>query len=317
MQIQELNRALGIKRIVIWGLRSVFNDSYRFVQGGFYLTLQKLGIPVVWVDDSVANINFIQAGDLVFIANRAMQHLPMIEGVKYCLHNVDSTFFESLDPSQYMRLQILTKERFPSDEQKQEGVNPALHGAAYFEKETNVLYQCWGAPLLAREFYSPMNLEYKKSEYFVGTIWDNELGQGNSKVIPVYQSELQKRGINFLLVQGAPERINPLYVRHAAVGASIVGNWQREVSYAPCRLFKAVSFGRLGLINSNGVAQAHPWAICNENIPELVDYAFSLTPKQNKELIVYQQSFVAKETYESKIHNILQVLLGNQSANSH
>lgn len=311
MQIQELNRTLGVKRIVIWGLRSVFNDSYRFVQGGFYLTLQKLGIPVIWVDDAAANVKLIEPGDLIFLANRAMQHLPLISGVKYCLHNVDSAFFERLDPSDYMRLQILTHERFPSDAQKRQGVNPLLDGAAYFESESNVLYQCWGAPLLAKEFYSPMNLEYKKSEYFVGTIWDNELGQGNSKVIPVYQAQLQKRGIEFLHVQGAPERINPLYVRHAAVGASIVGNWQREVSYAPCRLFKAVSFGRLGLINSNGVANAHPWAICNENIPELVDYALSLSPKQNEELIIYQQSFVAKETYESKIHNILQVLLAN------
>lgn len=312
MLIQELNRALGVKRIVIWGLRTVFNDSYRFVQGGFYLTLQKLGIPVIWLDDSPPSVSELMPGDLIFAANRAIQYMPLMPQVKYCLHNPDSRYFEGLDKTQFMRLQVLTQERFASEKQKSEGVNPLLLGAANFEAKDNILYQSWGAPLLAGEFYKPMRLEYKKSEYFVGTIWENELGQGNSKVIPVYKAQLQKRGIQFLHVQGAPERINPMYVRHAAVGASIVGNWQREVGYTPCRLFKAVSFGRVGLINSTSMASAYPWAICNENIPELVDYALSLTPRQNEELVAYQQSFVAKETYESKIHNILQVLLANQ-----
>lgn len=312
VSIHELTQQLGISRIVIWGLRSVFNDSYRFVQGGFYLTLKKLSIPVVWLDDSPASVTELKSGDLIFAANRAMQYMPLQSQLKYCLHNADNCYFDRLDRSQFMRLQVLTRERFASDEQKLKGVNPLLLGAANFDPQENILYQSWGAPLLAKEFYKPMQLEYKKSEYFVGTIWENELGQGNSTVIPVYKAELQKRGIQFLHVQGAPERINPLYVRHAAVGASIVGNWQREVGYTPCRLFKAVSFGRVGLINSTSMASAYPWAICNENIPELVDYALSLTPKQNEELIIDQQSFVAKETYEAKIHNILQVLLVNR-----
>lgn len=313
MQIEELNRALGIRRIVIWGLRSVYTDSYRFVQGGFYLTLKKLGIPTLWVDDSLASAQEILPGDLIFAANRAMQFLPVVQGVKYCLHNADSEFLEKFNKRNCVRLQVLTQERFASTEQKKLGVNPLLEGAANYDGAVNVLYQSWGAPLLASEFFKPMELEYKKSEYFVGTIWENELGQGNSKVIPHYQSELQKLGIQFLHVQGAPELINPLYVRHSAVGASIVGNWQREVGYTPCRLFKAVSFGRLGLINSHTISAAHSWAICDENIPQLIDYAMGLSPNQTAELVHYQQACVAKETYENKIANILQVLLANQS----
>ena len=314
LQIQELNKALDVKRIVIWGLRSVFTDSYRFVQGGFYLTLKKLNIPTIWVDDAADCAKEMQAGDLIFAANRAMQFLPIIQGAKYCLHNASSDFLEKFNKQNCVRLQVLTQERFASEEQKKMGVNPLLEGAANYDGSVNVLYQSWGAPLLAREFFKPMQLEYKKSEYFVGTIWENELGQGNSKVIPFYRSELQKLGINFLHVQGAPELINPLYVRHSAVGASIVGNWQREVGYTPCRLFKAVSFGRLGLINSDAISTAHSWAICDENIPQLIDYAMGLSPSQTAELVRHQQSCVAKETYENKIGNILKILLANQSA---
>ena len=313
MQIQELNNELGIKRIVIWGLRSVFTDSYRFVQGGFYLTLNKLDVPTVWLDDTPSNVGEINQGDLIFAANRSMQYMPIISGVKYCLHNPERHFFETLDKKDFVLLQVLIKERFANNEQKKLGVNASLEGAANYDVGSNVLHQSWGAPLLAREFFPPKKLLYKKSEYFVGTIWENELGQGNSKVIPIYKAELQKRGVRFLHVQGAPEILNPLFVRHSAAGAAIVGNWQREAGYTPCRLFKAVSFGRLGLINSKNTSEAYPWAISNEDIPELMDYSFSLSDSKAIELIHHQQSCVAHETYENKIKNILKVLISNQT----
>ena len=313
VSIADLNRQLGVKRIVIWGLRSVYNDSYRFIQGGFYLTLKKLNIPTIWIDDAPENTNQIQIGDLIFAANRSMQYLPILAGVKYCLHNLERRFVESLDKKDCVLLQTLIKERYVSEAQKNSGANAILDGAANYDVSSNVLHQSWGAPLLPREFFAPKKLLYKKSEYFVGTIWENELGQGNSTVIPVYKNELQKRGIRFLHVQGAPELFNPLYVRHSAVGAAIVGNWQREMGYTPCRLFKAVSFGRLGLINSMNSFEAYPWAISNENIPELMDYALGLSVEKSMELIRYQQTCVAKESYENKILNVLKVLVSNQA----
>ena len=312
MLIEDLSRSLKIQRIVVWGLRTVFNHSHHFIHGGFYLTLKKLGSPVIWVDDAPENIKVIMPGDFVIAVNVFMKYLPVVKGAKYCLHNANDEFLDALGPDDCIRLQVFNKGSIPTEEQKKQEVNPLLSGVAYYDSGINTLYQSWGAPLLAREFYKPMRLEYKKSEYFVGTIWDNELGQGNSKVIPVYQNALRKFGVRFMHVQGAPELINPLYVRHAAVGASIVGNWQREIGYAPCRLFKAVSFGRPGLINADAISLAYPWAICNENIPELIDYSFGLNANQTEELVHYQQSFVAQETYEKKIGNMLQVLLFNQ-----
>ena len=310
--IQELNRQLGIKRIVIWGFKTVFTHSHRFIHGGFYSTLKKLDIPTVWIDDSFASAGGVQSGDLVFAMNEAMTYLPVIKGVKYCLHNAPRNFIDQLDKKDYVLLQVLIKERFDDPKNQVSEVNTLLEGAANYNEDGNILHQSWGAPLLAREFYRPKNLEYKKSEYFVGTIWDNEEGQGNSKVIPIYKAELQRFGVKFLHVQGAPEFTNPLYVRHSAVGASIVGNWQKEVGYAPCRLFKAVSFGRLGIINSSHISDPYPWAISNENIPDLLDSVFTMNPNKSIELIEHQQSFVKKETYENKIKNILKVLVLNQ-----
>ena len=45
---------------------------------------------------------------------------------------------------------------------------------------------------------------------------------------------------------------------------------------------------------------------------DLIDYALGLSASQTEDLVRHQQKFVAQETYEQKISNMLQVLLFNQ-----
>ena len=69
MKISELNNQLNIKRIIIWGLRTSYNDTLHFIQRGFFVTLKKLDIPVIWVNDDDKNRNLIQDNDLIIATN--------------------------------------------------------------------------------------------------------------------------------------------------------------------------------------------------------------------------------------------------------
>lgn len=309
MKIQVLVRELSVKRIVVWGLRTTYSDSYHFIQRGFYETLKKLGVNAIWVDDSLDSVGIINPDDLILAANRAMKFMPYIQGCRYCLHNADISNLIEVDPKNILFLQVLTKDRVNHSLKSGDNVNTLLEGSAYFEIADRMLYQSWGTPLLEKDFFKPNKLTFKKREFFVGTIWNNSLGQGNDQVIPIYQRALNENGIKFIHVQGAPEFLNPTFVRYSAVGASIVGDWQREWGYAPCRLFKAVSYGVPGLINSKALLDAHPWACANEDIVGLVNFALELSQKDFDDLVCYQQRFVAKETYESKVKNILNCLI--------
>jgi hypothetical protein len=251
MQLASQLREISTQRIVLWGLRTTFNDTFYFIHKGLYETLKKLSIPVLWVDDKQSNADLLTGGDLIYAVDRACQHLPIRLDVKYCLHNIGEEFVHNLDRAQFITLQVLTIDRFQEGREQPRPLDAYLHGAASYDPMGNVLYQSWGTPILARDFMVPINFPLKKSEYFVGTIWDNALGQGNTRVITEYKQLLQEHKIQFKCVKGAPEFFNPIYVRHSAIGASIVGDWQREHGYTPCRLFKAVSYGRIGAINSS------------------------------------------------------------------
>ncbi len=309
MNVIENNRALGIRRVVIWGLKTSYDDTYRFIHLGFFSTLKKLSVPVIWVDDVISSQLAVGEGDLIISSNRSMQFMPIRSEIKYCLHNPEQKYRDQLGLDQYVLLQVMTNERFLEKNKLNAEINSRLRGVASYDLDCNVLHQSWGTPLLEREFYKPIDFPIKKSEYFIGTIWDNELGQGNQKVIPIYKSALKREGINFYHVKGAPEALNPTYVRHSAIGASIVGNWQRENGYTPCRLFKAISYGRLGSINSILTKNQYPWVVANENVDELVDNILRMSKKEIIELISFQQEQLREETYDCKIQNIQTALL--------
>lgn len=308
MQLSSQLQTLDVGRVVLWGLKTTFNDTFYFIHKGLYETLKKLDIPVLWIDDAKSNIDLLRKGDLVYAVDRAAQFLPARPDVKYCLHNISEQFIEKLDPDQYLAIQVLTVDRFQEGREQPRPLDAYLHGAASYDPLGNVLYQSWGTPILARDFMVPINFPLKKSEYFVGTIWDNALGQGNTRVITEYKQLLQEHKIQFKCVKGAPEFFNPIYVRHSAIGASIVGDWQRKHGYTPCRLFKAVSYGRIGAINSSNSKIQYPWAIANENIGELIEEILTMSDSDTKELIQFQQKALAQETYEAKISNVCSIL---------
>ena len=284
MQLANQLRELSIQRVVLWGLRTTFNDTFYFIHKGLYETLKKLSIPVIWVDDKQSNADLLREGDLVYAVDRAYIHLPIRFDIKYCLHNIGGEFVDNLDRTQFVTLQVLTIDRFEEGLQNLRPLDGLLRGAASYDPLGNILYQSWG------------------------TIWDNDLGQGNIKVIAEYEKLLLEHKIKFKCVKGAPEFFNPTYVRHSAIGASIVGDWQREHGYTPCRLFKAVSYGRIGAINSSNSKIQYPWTMANENIGELIEEILKMSDLNTKELIRFQQKALEKETYEAKIANVCTVL---------
>jgi hypothetical protein len=117
-----------------------------------------------------------------------MQFMPIRSEIKYCLHNPEQKYRDQLSLDQYVLLQVMTNARFLEKRMLNVEVNSQLRGVSSYDLDCNVLYQSWGTPLLESEFYKPIDFPLKKSEYFVGTIWDNDLGQGNQKIIPTYKS---------------------------------------------------------------------------------------------------------------------------------
>jgi len=285
-------------KVVIWGLRTQ-KHTHAYIHQSFYKGFVKIGANVVWVDDEVENQSVIQKNDFVIAVNVANKNLPPLEDVYYCLHNFDDDFASSLADSRIVNLQVYTN--------RSEENSVKWDESTFFDAKEKILYQAWGTDLFEEEFYEPVNKSWFKVCFWVGSIWNNELNQGNVAEITEFKRVLARKKIKFIHLHHISDYLNVLFTRNSRIAPAISGKWQVINNYLPCRMFKNISYGQLGISNVKkfNILFGPELSVQGATIEELVDNALSLSNSQRKEMIRGQQEIVKKHTYAHKINNIL------------
>ena len=285
-------------KVVIWGLLKL-RHTHRYIHQTFHKTLAKVGLKVVWVEDVVRSRSLIEKNDLVISANMASTKLPVLKDVYYCLHNCDNEIHERIAPTHNVRLQVYKKVSFQKMEKWDE--------VTFFDGESRTLYQPWGTDLLEDEFYEPVRSKNLRVSFWIGSVWNNELDQGNINEIAELRRVLKKQGIRFIVLRHIPDRGNVFLTRRSLIAPAIGGRWQVEHNYLPCRMFKNISYGQIGVSNIKKFVDlfGQENSIQGDSIGELIENSLSLSPARKVEMIRAQQEIVKKQTYIQKFHNIL------------
>jgi hypothetical protein len=293
-KIRVVQQLVGDGKIVIWGLRNE-HDTFRYIFSSFYVTLKKLGIPVLWTDNRSSNNTYVNDGDIVIVANVAGSELDIKDNVRYCLHNMVGKPTASKD---IIHLQVYT------DQAINENVE-YWNETTLFDRQIRTLYQPWGTNLLPWEFLPPVFSPSNKV-YWIGSIWNNEFNQGNLDVINELKKALSKHKLTFVHKQRISDHRNIYCVRTSRIAPAFGGLWQVKQNYMPCRVFKNISYGQLGITNVSRFKDVLGDAYIDGNsIEELIDSGLSLSEKKYKEIIHAQQQRIAHHSYLDKIANIL------------
>jgi hypothetical protein len=293
-----------MQRIVVWGLKSDFH-SHKFIQRSFYSNARQLGFDSIWVDDSESNASLIKRGDIVFAVDVASKALPIVKGAKYVLHNIDPTEI-GLD-SDFVKIQVHTN--------LSRGENlgqPYVH----WDSSSRTLFQPWGIPKPPRSWLMPQKRDLN-TEYWVGSVWNNELNQGNAEFMRGYIGNLRDLGINFVQIgkltrfhpNGVSESKAQRLVSKSAIGAAVVGNWQKINNYIPCRLFKNIAAGVPASSNADfselfndGIGIFDPSPV------SLISKIIQLPLQERIELVREAQSKIVPYSYQAGINRILSCL---------
>lgn len=287
-------------RVVIWGLRSV-RHSHRYIHEGFFQSFKNLGYETQWVDDLLANSEVIKKDTIVIGVNVAAKNLPVVKHASYVLHNIDPQKF--LEAGKVVNLQVYT------NASKGETLLP--HGVMW-DSNSRTLFQPWGLPHSEISFMQPTE-RMGRIEYWIGAVWNNNLNQGNSHDISEYKATLKNRGIEFRRVggtrwftkNGISEIKSRRLINSSPIGAAIVGEWQREHSYVPCRFFKNIASGALPASNSDfGRILGVPGIYAND-LGLVIDDVLNQSLEKRLKLVADAQEAIKKFTYEESIQRIL------------
>lgn len=297
---QTLKLSKRYKKVVIWGLRHS-RDSFTYINNHFYTTLQKLEIPSVWLDDSENANNIIEKGDLVFAANVAAKNLDLKSERYYCLHNFNKEQFSHLDKKKVLTLQVY------SDDVRKRKVK-YWDPLTCFDKNERILYQPWGTNLLPWEFMEPVFQKVSPFVFWVGSVWDNEQHQGNLEIIKELKRSIGKYGLRFIQLR-VPDYLSIKLMRSSRIAPAVAGVWQAKVSYLPCRMFKNVSYGQLGITNVSRFSDLLKGSfVKGKTIEELIDVSMVLPQEKYLEKVRDQQEAFKTHTYLQKVLNIFKGL---------
>lgn len=292
---------MNFSKVIIWG-HKLHSHTHSYVHESFVRAFQFLGYQTLWLDDSddISNISFENC--LFLTEGQVDKKIPLVKSSKYILHNCDSPKYQEYDR---VIIQVYVNSILNYDLQK---VNEYT-----FYDNKKAIYQPWATDLLPHEIDTNINVNFLESDYiaWVGSYGGGEFG--NEDEINAFKNASQKR---FDVFGGyGPKPLNKQehikFIQQSFVAPTIVGRWQLKNDYVPCRIFKNISYGVMGVTNSKFINTIfNDLLICNENTQQLyLDYIYFISDKNFKNRIVELMDVVkTKHTYINRIQNIFEIL---------
>ena len=232
-------------KIVIWG-HKLHSHTHSYIHYGFYTAYKHLGYPTFWFDDAddVSDFDFSHA--LFLTEGQVDKNIPLRDDCLYMLHNCVDKKYQRLNPKNVIAFQVFTK-----------SVSTLAHlvkidTCIYYDLEGRCIYMPWATDLLPHEIEevksSLTTHPPSKQITWVGTMGDGKFGNINE--LSSFIKACTELGFTFSVEHNLSTQEHKQAIASSYLAPAIVGQWQQEQGYIPCRIFKNISYGKMGITNS-------------------------------------------------------------------
>lgn len=319
-------------RVIIWGY-PLHSHTHSYIHAAFFKAFQFLGYETHWFDDSNFPSDFNYENCIFWTEGFADKNIPLRKSSIYFVHVAP-------DPSKYInagvkefidvRYNHLTHKDHVYEYYIDKSKTQKLSSCVYFEEKkigteqvTNdyvdyqitsyrKLYMTWAANYLPYEFnYDDIYIPRVNKIYFSGNLSKKGRNENYSN-FKGFIKAAKKNKIKFISNDPFKNPLSEEEVIHrtqmSILGVDIRGPEHVRNGYVPCRVFKSISWGHLGLTNSPEVfreLEGHlilntdSSALFSDAMAKRADYNFILNAMK------YVQS---NHTYINRIQAILSIL---------
>jgi len=293
------------KKFIAWGYK-LHSHTHSYIHCAYVKAFDHMGWETMHLDneDDISNIDF---NNSIFLTEgQVEQKIPIIKNCKYIVHNTTMPEkYSDLPKENVLTLQVYSN-----------GINSVgvsgeqINEYTYFDEESRTLYQPWATDLLPEEITSDFNHIKNKKIVFCGTIWDGH--HGNRDQIINFLTKSKSLGYEF--IHHPPGHLsfdeNMSVIQSNELSPTIVGEWQKINHYIPCRIFKNISYGALGLTNSEVVKRIFGDTIVySENESEIFEKYIAIEDSEIKRKFLESLEIVSNNhTYINRINQILKII---------
>lgn len=295
---------LPFRRVVIWG-HPLHSHTHSYIHEGFARAFRHLGYEVWWVPDQPSYPPLDLDGALVVTEGQADRYLPKHPGATYVIHNCDGAKYAAII-RRCLTLQVYTDSQFDQWGGRWRLVEPFVYHEPS-EGSLGTLYMPWAADLLPEEIHvGDAAVSRERRVWWIGTVGGGQFG--NIDQLEGFRRACGERGVEFVQRGGVDSEEHRRLVRASYLAPSIVGAWQLQVGYVPCRIFKNIAYGQLGVTNSPTVQRLFGGALVQDvdtHALFLKAEEASLLPSGIERTRALIEEVRARHTYINRVATIL------------
>ena len=294
-------------KAVIWG-HALHSHTHSYIHYGFVRAFRHLGFDTYWFDDN-SDVKGFDFSNCIFLTEGQVdKNIPARKDCFYVLHNCSHPRYADLP--NLLILQTYTKHAAG------ENLNPYTKLLKGYKLGN--LFQPWATDLLPSEIDKSLTMfdwPREKKIYFVGTCTTGPYG--NRDVVDEFGKAAKAAGIELVAQGGFTSgpmidcEVAVNLVKKSFVAPALQGNWQVENGYIPCRIFKNISYGHLGITNSDVVNDVFQRKLVYDPNPTLLfQKALEKVQSAHREEIKELMHDVAlNHTYVNRAQQILKLLM--------
>ncbi|MCB1148699.1 MAG: hypothetical protein KDK48_00905 [Chlamydiia bacterium] len=289
-------------KVVIWG-HKLHTHTHSYIHHAFFRAFQHMGYETYWFDDKDDVEGFDFSDTLFLTEGQVDKRIPVRKDCVYLLHNCHDTKYAPLN---FIVFQVYTDAvlNYPSAVK----VEPFI----YYDVPGRCVYMPWATDLLPHEVDAmkkrlPFNVR-KKEIHWIGTVGAGRFG--NIEQLNPFIKACKKEGISFKSRMNVDPDEAVRLIQTSYMAPTIVGKWQFDQGYIPCRIFKNISYGKMGITNSKNVYDLFEGkVIYNPDTYQLFFDAKKALAKQTEEEMLALMDFVRdKHTYINRIQTLLEFI---------
>jgi hypothetical protein len=263
----------GFDKVVIWG-HKLGTHTHSYIHYGFFRAFQELGYPTFWFDggDDVGNFDF--SNTLFLTEDQVDQHIPIRLDSFYILHlGMNPRYEPVIKARRAIYMMFYNGEVLSCSSAKE------YAPYVYFDLVTRFIHFPWATDLLPFEIDQmkeklKMHVP-KKQACYLGTISSGGPGENASQILP-FLNEADQNG--FMIITNDPwsrplsPSVYQQLTQDSLLAPAIQGREQLLRGYIPCRIFKNISYGCLGITNSPTVYELFGRKIVYDSNSETLFY---------------------------------------------
>lgn len=296
---------MQFNKIVLWGWKDSINvgNTFHYINRSYYKAFKHLGYNVFWFEND-AQHDFDFSNSLFLTEGQVDKNIPLRDDCYYVLHNCNSEPYRTLiEKNRCCNMQVYTNDVLKWDITK-------LDDCIYADYNGRCIYYPWATDLLPDEIEAnkPTVVFNQESKFvhWIGTIGGEKFG--NIDQITPFRIACQENGITFTNRMNISNEENIRLIKESYIAPTIVGQWQHDVGYIPCRIFKNISYGQMGVTSSPTIYESlfHKKVIHNNDTRQLFfdarDYMEKMPLNELHELMNVVKD---KHTFINRINHLL------------